>query len=166
MSGRPFNIYISGVGGQGIGLLAESLLGATTAAGVRAMGVDTHGLAQRGGLVESYLRIGDVRSPLFGRGLADLAICLELTEAVRAADLWVRKGGTVVCYDTVWQSLPARMGDEAAADGEKLSEACARMEVKCHVVRRELPDVRMQNVALLGKIAAEKLIPGLEREHY
>ncbi|MDR1873857.1 MAG: 2-oxoacid:acceptor oxidoreductase family protein, partial [Synergistaceae bacterium] len=39
-------------------------------------------------------------------------------------------------------------------------------EVKCHVVRRELPDVRMQNVALLGKIAAEKLIPGLEREHY
>lgn len=163
---QPFNIYISGVGGQGIGLLTEVLTGATVAAGVRFMGVDTHGLAQRGGMVESYLRLGEVRSPMFGRGRADLAVCLEVTEGRRALDLWLKRGGTLVCYDTVWQSLSVRLGQEASATPESLTEACRKNDVTCHLVRRELPDVRMQNVALMSVLAAKELLPGLKPEHY
>lgn len=164
---KPFNIYISGVGGQGIGLLAETLLGATVAAELRSMGMDTHGLAQRGGMVESFLRIGDVRSPMFGRGRADLAVCLEITEGQRALDLWVRRGGALACYDTVWQSLSARLGQEESATPEKLAQACAKAGVACYPVRRDdLPDVRMQNVALMAALAAKDLIPGLKPDHY
>ena len=55
---KPMNIYMAGVGGQGIGLLAEVLTRACVAAGYNVRGCDTHGLAHRGGVVVSHLRIG------------------------------------------------------------------------------------------------------------
>ena len=56
---KSLNIYLTGVGGQGIGLLTKILTRACTIAGYRVRGCDTHGLAQRGGTVVSHLRIGD-----------------------------------------------------------------------------------------------------------
>ena len=53
------NIYLIGVGGQGIGLLSEVLIRAADHAGFGVTGVDTHGLAQRGGIVVSQIKIGD-----------------------------------------------------------------------------------------------------------
>ena len=79
-----FNIYLTGVGGQGIGLLSEILIRAADHAGHRVKGVDTHGLAQRGGIVVSRIRIGDrVHTPLIPAGEADLVIALERHEALR-----------------------------------------------------------------------------------
>ena len=80
---KPFNIYLTGVGGQGIGLLIEILLRAADHAGFPVKGVDTHGLAQRGGIVVSQIRIGEeAHSPLIRQGEADLVVALEteLTE--------------------------------------------------------------------------------------
>jgi indolepyruvate ferredoxin oxidoreductase beta subunit len=80
-----FNIYLSGVGGQGIGLLSEIILRAADHAGHAAKAVDTHGLAQRGGIVVSQIRLGaSAHSPLIPAGQADLAIGLERHEALRA----------------------------------------------------------------------------------
>ena len=56
---NAFNVYMTGVGGQGIGLLSEILLRAADHAGHTVKGVDTHGLAQRGGIVVSSLRFGE-----------------------------------------------------------------------------------------------------------
>ena len=56
---KSFNIYITGVGGQGIGLLSETLLRSADHAGLNVKAVDTHGLAQRGGIVISHLRFGE-----------------------------------------------------------------------------------------------------------
>jgi len=73
-----FNVYMIGVGGQGIGLLSEILIRSADYAGLNAKGVDTHGLAQRGGTVQSHLRIGDkVHASLIRKGTADLVISLE-----------------------------------------------------------------------------------------
>ncbi len=46
---KEYNIYMTGVGGQGIGLLSQTLLRGADHAGLEVMAVDTHGLAQRGG---------------------------------------------------------------------------------------------------------------------
>ena len=48
---KPMNIYLCGVGGQGIGLLSNVLTQACITAGYLVRGCDTHGLAQRGGTV-------------------------------------------------------------------------------------------------------------------
>ena len=75
---KTFNVYLTGVGGQGIGLISEAVLRAADHAGHRVKSVDTHGLAQRGGIVVSQIRMGDsVYSPLIPEGQADLAISLE-----------------------------------------------------------------------------------------
>ena len=58
-----FNIHLCGVGGQGIGLLSEIILRAADHAGHAAKAVDTHGLAQRGGIVVSQIRLGASGAP-------------------------------------------------------------------------------------------------------
>ena len=84
---KRFDIYMSGVGGQGIGLLSEVVIRAADHAGLPVCGVDTHGLAQRGGMVESFVRIGgEVTTPLVRRGAASLVMALERTEAMRALE--------------------------------------------------------------------------------
>jgi indolepyruvate ferredoxin oxidoreductase beta subunit len=161
-----FDIYMSGVGGQGIGLLSEAIIRAADYAGLAVCGVDTHGLAQRGGMVESFVRIGSVTTPLVRRGSAQLVLALERTEALRAAERFAAPGGTLLYFDTCWQPLSVRLGTEKATTAEDVDHACARLEVRSVPVRTELPDVRMQNVALLAVAAREKLIPGVEMRHY
>lgn len=55
---RSFSIFLIGVGGQGIGLLSEIIARAVDYSGQKVLGVDTHGLAQRGGVVSSHIKIG------------------------------------------------------------------------------------------------------------
>ncbi len=77
------DIMISGVGGQGI-LLTTHLIGtAAIAQGMKVLGAETHGMAQRGGSVVSHLRIGEVHGPLIPKGSADFLISFEPLEAAR-----------------------------------------------------------------------------------
>jgi len=161
-----FNIYMSGVGGQGIGLLAELLGRAADHAGLAIRGCDTHGLAQRGGMVTSHLRLGPARSPLVPEGGADLVVSLERTEALRAASGMLKAGGTLVWYDAAWQALDVRTGENpAVTEADVRSAAAAKGARAFRVSRGDLPDARMQNVAVVAEIVHRGLIPGLVRAH-
>jgi len=73
-----------GVGGQG-NLLVSRLLGeAALAAGIPAVVSEIHGMAQRGGVVESAVLMGDVTSPIVSNGEADVLIGFEPLETLRA----------------------------------------------------------------------------------
>lgn len=81
---KSFNIYISGVGGQGI--IKTSIV-----MGEAAMKMDKpvvmseiHGMAQRGGVVSTELKIGPASSPIIPEGEADLLLAFEPLEALRA----------------------------------------------------------------------------------
>jgi indolepyruvate ferredoxin oxidoreductase beta subunit len=163
-----FNIYMIGVGGQGIGLLSEVLLRAADHAGLRVKSVDTHGLAQRGGVVVSQLRIGaDAFSPLIGTHDADLVVALERHEALRAADTALKENGTLIYYDTVWQPLPVRLGEAPEVSGEEVSNRCERLRARLiRVYRPDLADARMQNIVVLARIQRLDLIQGLTAAHY
>ncbi len=163
---KPMNIYLSGVGGQGIGLLTEILSRACLAAGHTVHGCDTHGLAQRGGTVVSHLRLGEAfHTPRVPAKKADLVIGLERLEALRAADLMLAPGKAVVYYDTMYQPIHVRMGRQPYPKNDVLKrvakEKGARVE---RVFVDDLPDPRMQNVALLGRIAALGLIEGVSTQ--
>lgn len=167
MTASAFDIYMIGVGGQGIGLLSEALLRAVGAAGLEARGVDTHGLAQRGGTVVSHLRIGpNAWSPLVREHRADLVIALERHEALRGLQTYLRPGGTLVAYDAVWQPLPIRLGkaqtptwDQVEAEGRRWQARVVR------VFTDDLPDPRMQNVAVLAALIRHKLLPDVTAAH-
>lgn len=166
----PFNVFMIGVGGQGIGLLAEVLIRAADAAGLAASGSDTHGLAQRGGTVVSHLRIGaGAHSPLVADGEADLLLALERHEALRAMRSMLREGGTVVWYDASWQPLDVRLGRATEVSGTDIQAEAARRGFAQHrvgVPPSLLEDSRMQNMAVLAETARRSLVPGLSPEHY
>lgn len=163
MSHATLNIYLCGVGGQGIGMLSEVLIRACLAGGHNVKGVDTHGLAQRGGIVVSQIKIGPLLfTPRINPGEADLVVGLEMLEAYRGAVNMLRQGGTVVYYDSQYQPIHVRMG-QAEYPSHAQFEAVVK-EKGGHLERvqvEDLPDPRMQNSALLGRIASLGLVPGV-----
>lgn len=162
---KSYNIFISGVGGQGIGLLAEVLIQSCLAAGYAVLGVDTHGLAQRGGIVVSHLRIGNrdkLFTPRITPGEADLIVSLERLEAYRGVVNYMREGGTCIYYDAVQQPIHVRMGLTEYPEHEEVEKAVAERKGKLErVYVEDLPDVRMQNTAVLGRIASFELVEGV-----
>ena len=165
---KSFNIYLIGVGGQGIGLLSEVLLRAGDYAGLRVKAVDTHGLAQRGGVVVSNLRLGDkVYSPLIPRGEADLVLALERHEALRGLKTASRNGGILVYYDTVRQPLDVRLNKAAEARKADIQRVCRERQIRVYVAYHPaLADTRMQNIVILSTIHKNELIPGIREMHY
>ena len=79
------DIILSGVGGQGILSIATVIGEAATEAGVNLKQAEVHGMSQRGGDVQSNLRLsnGDIFSDLIPKGQADLIISMEPMEALR-----------------------------------------------------------------------------------
>jgi indolepyruvate ferredoxin oxidoreductase beta subunit len=164
---KPFDIYMTGVGGQGIGLLAELLARAADHAGLTVRGSDTHGLAQRGGIVASHLRLGEgAHSPLVEVGKADLVVALERHEALRALRGMLSPTGVLVWYDAEWQPLEVRLRRAPpVAALEVLDEARSTGRTAYKVFSPDLEDPRAQNVVLVSAIASRGLIPGVGIAH-
>ncbi len=165
---KAFNIFMIGVGGQGIGLLSEVLLRAADDAGLVVKAVDTHGLAQRGGVVISHLRIGENSySPLIASNQADLVVALERHEALRGLKMAAKDGSTLVYYNTVWQPLDVRLNLAEAITEADITRVCQARQIKEYVVfQPDLVDIRMQNVAVLAALHKGSLIPGVKEENY
>ncbi len=163
-----FNIYLCGVGGQGIGLISEIILRAADRAGLSAIGVDTHGLAQRGGVVASQIRIGNqVHSPVVAPGSADLVISLERNEALRGLSAYGRPGSTLIYFDAGWQPLPVRLGKAREVTAADIENYCRKNSLRVFQVKNaSLSDPRMQNIALLAEICKNNLVAGVAIEHY
>ncbi|MBW1668998.1 MAG: indolepyruvate oxidoreductase subunit beta, partial [Deltaproteobacteria bacterium] len=72
-----------GVGGQG-NLLASNLLGqAALSMGIHVVVSEIHGMAQRGGVVESAVLMGNVKSPIISNAEADILVSFEPLETMR-----------------------------------------------------------------------------------
>ncbi|MGM0420572.1 MAG: 2-oxoacid:acceptor oxidoreductase family protein [Bacillota bacterium] len=162
------DLYLIGVGGQGIGLLSEVLIRAADYAGYAVKGVDTHGLAQRGGMVVSNLRLGEsAHSPLIRKQKADIVIGMERNEAIRGMASHLKEEGELIYYDTSWQTLATRLGREPDVTTENIKELAAKHNIKVsRVYLEDLEDARMQNTVILANMAKEEKIPGVTEENY
>jgi indolepyruvate ferredoxin oxidoreductase beta subunit len=165
---KTFNIYLTGVGGQGIGLLTEVIMRAVDHAGIQVKGVDTHGLAQRGGVVVSQLRLGDnIHSPLVPAGVADLVVALERHEALRAVNVFLKEGGVLIYYNAVWQPLGVRLKTDHEIGEETIEGECEKRKARViQVLKPDLEDARMQNMVLLAGIDRYGLIPNVGKADY
>lgn len=121
------NILIAGVGGQGT-LLASMVFGQVALElGYDLKLSEVHGMAQRGGSVVTYVRMGDngekVHSPVIDEGGADILLAFELLEAERWLP-YVKKGGMVFVNRQKILPMPVITGaekypDEAEAEIKK-----------------------------------------------
>ena len=90
------NILLCGVGGQGIVLASKLTASCAMEKGLQVMSAETIGMAQKGGSVFSFLRLGDdIYCPMFPEKTADIIIGFEPAEAVRMLP-YLKDGGQVV----------------------------------------------------------------------
>jgi indolepyruvate ferredoxin oxidoreductase beta subunit len=101
------NIIIAGVGGQGILSIAFVIDNAALAAGYHFKQAEVHGMAQRGGAVQSNLRYADhpIHSDLIPKGSADMVLSVEPLEVMRYWH-YLKPGGWVVASVTPYVNIP------------------------------------------------------------
>jgi indolepyruvate ferredoxin oxidoreductase beta subunit len=149
------NVLICGVGGQGVILFSDLLSNIALAAGLDVKKSEVHGMAQRGGSVNTHVRFGrKVFSPLIEEGTADLIVAFEKLEAVRYLH-FLAPGGRLVYDDYRLEPLPVQLGLVPGATDEDLEARLAgraenRTLVPAFAAALELGNKRVQNVVMLG----------------
>ncbi|CDG65414.1 MAG: indolepyruvate ferredoxin oxidoreductase, beta subunit [Methanobacterium sp.] len=99
---NPYNIYISGVGGQGIIKTSVIMGEAAMQSGLSVVVGEIHGMSQRGGVVSTQMKIGDSHSPIIEKGKADLLLAFEPLEALRAINMINKDSYVVVNTSTIY----------------------------------------------------------------
>ena len=101
------DIILAGVGGQGILSIAAALGSAALNNNLYMKQAETHGMSQRGGDVQSFMRISDkpIFSDLIAKGKTDLILSVEPMEALRYLP-YLREGGYVVTNCTPLINIP------------------------------------------------------------
>ena len=116
------NVMIVGVGGQG-SLLASKLLGRILLTkGMDVKVSEVHGMSQRGGSVETYVRFGEkVYSPIIDKGEADYIVSFELLEAARYLP-YLKKGGVIVTNTQKMDPMPVITGAAVLPDSAAIGD--------------------------------------------
>jgi indolepyruvate ferredoxin oxidoreductase beta subunit len=154
------DIILCGVGGQGILSIATIIGEAAMNENLYIKQAEVHGMSQRGGDVQSNLRISStpIHSDLIPRGGADVIISMEPMEALRYLP-WLKSDGWVITSSTPFVNIP-NYPDMAVieADLKKLPHV---VSIDIEKMARDGGVPRSANVILLG--AAQKAL-GLEYE--
>ena len=149
MPHRTTNVFIAGVGGQGILLASEILSDMALAKGLDVKKSEVHGMAQRGGSVVSHVRFGEkVYSPVIAEREADVLVSFEKMEALRWVH-YVSADGTVVVNDQ--EIVPSGM--ERYPDGideELASRAPGAHMLDALTLASEAGHARAVNTVMLG----------------
>ena len=153
---RNVSIMIVGVGGQGTLLTSRVLGTAAVKAGYDVKVSEVHGMAQRGGSVVTYVRIGkNVNSPIIEKGEADILLCFEKLEALRWIE-YAKKEGAVIINDQQIDPMPVIIGSVKYPDNiiEKIktvySNVCA---IDALDAARRLGNIKALNIVMLGLMA-------------
>lgn len=138
---KRVQLVICGLGGQGAVFLSRVLAGAAIEEGNDVLSSETHGMAQRGGAVESHLKFGGFCGSVVRPGHADVALVLDESR-LAAAHRFLRAGGA--CF----VNARAVAGDALPCDAFGIA--------------KELQNPRATNLVLLGFAAATRpdLVPG------
>ena len=157
------NIVITGVGGQGIILVSHILADSAKASGLSVYVGEVHGMAQRGGVVHTYVRIGDIYSSLVPEGEADIVLSLEMGEAYRARN-YLNSESWVITNQRRIIPLSVVKGDADYPEAEEIEKALdglgeRTLSVDATKLARESGSEIAENVVMLGIMVATGVLP-------
>jgi indolepyruvate ferredoxin oxidoreductase beta subunit len=144
------DLVFSGIGGQGIVVLSDIFCEAALLAGFDVAKAEIHGMAQRGGSIVAYARIGEkVESPLIG---------FEILETARVLPI-LKDGGTVVMN---MKYMPPNCTLQGSAEPKKLQDLVGMVRkkaLKVHEVdgagiAEKVGNPIVVNTVLLGALSA------------
>lgn len=146
------DIILCGVGGQGILSVATIIGEAATKAGINLKQAEVHGMSQRGGDVQSNLRLSTdtIYSDLIPMGGCDVIISMEPMEALRYLP-YLSKDGAVVTSNKPFVNIP-NYPEESALFAE-LNALPKVVQLDIEQVAKDAGSARSANVVLLGMAA-------------
>ena len=146
------DIILAGVGGQGILTIATIIGEAAAKAGVNLKQAEVHGMSQRGGDVESTLRLSTepIYSDLIREGSADLIISMEPMEALRYVPYLVEQGW-VVTSSHPYKNIPNYPDVQQIVEELESLPHTAMLPIEDLARQNNMP--KSANVVLLGMAA-------------
>lgn len=146
------DIILAGVGGQGILTIATIIGDAAAVAGLSLKQAEVHGMSQRGGDVQSNLRLSteEIYSDLIKEGAADLIISMEPMEALRYLT-YLDKEGWVVTSSHPFKNIPNYPEEEALMNELNSLPHVAALPIEDVAKENNMP--KSANVILLGMAA-------------
>lgn len=162
------NVVFSGVGGQGVVVLSDIYCEAAMLDGFDVAKAEIHGMAQRGGSIVAYTRIGEkVETPLIETGKADVVVGFEILETARSLPM-LKKNGTVIVNLKLIQPTCLPNGVKPKTQSELLDMLKSKATV--HGVdgigiAQKVGNPLVVNTVLLGALSALPVIP-VKRESF
>ena len=146
------DIILSGVGGQGILSIATIIGEAATRLGLTLKQAEVHGMSQRGGDVQSNLRLSDqpIASDLIPLGMADIILSLEPMEALRYLP-YLSKEGWIITSSAPFINIPNYPDPEQLMQELNSLPHVVALDVDAIAKENNMP--RCGNVILLGAAA-------------
>ena len=163
------DIILAGVGGQGILSIATVIGSAALEQGLYIKQAEVHGMSQRGGDVQSHLRLSTdpIYSDLIPRGGADLIVSLEPMEALRYLP-YLAKDGWIVTNNVPFQNIPNYPETESVLEALRKQPRVIILDVEA--AAKEVNSPRSANMVLLGAASSvmgllepDKLRDGIRR---
>ncbi len=162
------NIILAGVGGQGILTIAAVIDHAALQSGLIVRQAEVHGMSQRGGAVQSHLRIADqeIYSDLIAEGTANLILSVEPLEALRYLPFLASEGRIVTSTDLFinMEGYPAMEHIHA-----ELHRTNRPVLVSAADLARKAGNLRTSNMVMLGAaspftgLASQELEASIEK---
>ena len=143
------DIILAGVGGQGILSIAFVIASAALEDGLEVKQAEVHGMSQRGGAVQSHLRLSQERifSDLIPKGEADLILSVEPLEALRYVQ-YLRPDGMVVSSRAPFVNIPDYPEQETILS--QIRKVGRHVIVDSEKLAREAGSSLTQNMVMLG----------------
>ena len=132
-----YDIYLVGVGGQGVLTIGELVAEAAHRRGMPVNFYPTKGMAQRGGFVKAQLRLGrGIVGPNIPEQGADLVIAMEVSEALKAVR-FIKPGGDFVIFGHVWAPTAVMLGKAGYPTLDQVQEQVQEAGGKMHYLAPE-----------------------------
>jgi len=172
LSCDPYNVIITGVGGQGNVTASRVIGGMLSCKGFNVTIGETFGASQRGGSVMSHLRISadSSWSPQIPKGQSHLVISLEPTEAIRVLKDYGNPKVAVICNTRPVHSIGVISGDQAYPELKDIKTWVAELSQSAWFIDAtdralEMGNPILGNIMMIGAAAGIGLLP-LEREDF
>jgi indolepyruvate ferredoxin oxidoreductase, beta subunit len=156
------DVVFSGVGGQGVVVLSDIYCEAAMLEGYDVAKAEIHGMAQRGGSIVAYTRIGDkVESPLIETGKADVIVGFEILETARSLPMLKQCGNVIVNMKLIQPtSMPKGVKPKSQQELIGMLQTKATVnEVDGIGVAQKLGNMLVVNTILLGALSALPAVP-------
>ncbi|NLE05180.1 MAG: indolepyruvate oxidoreductase subunit beta [Crenarchaeota archaeon] len=164
------NLVFTGVGGQGVVVLSDIFCEAAMIDGFDVAKAEVHGMAQRGGSINAFVRIGEkIVSPLVEKEKCDIIIGFEILETARILPM-LKPNGTIIVNKQVIPPTSVLQGKAKSISSEELITLMHQKtpnvyQVEGPKIAQKLGNMLVVNTILLGAVSALNEIP-IKKESY